>query len=127
VRSDEVPKHVSAFFNEHVASLDELGMLVMLMTSPSKWWNANAAAREVGLPEGPVRRMLDRFASHNLLDIRISDDVRYQFRPGTADLETRAAAAYAFYREHPAVVLQWARMLRRSTIMDFADAFRWRR
>lgn len=41
-------------------------------------------SHDLGITLGNARRMLERLAVANLLDIRVTDDVRYQFRPGTA-------------------------------------------
>ena len=122
--SDQLPKDVFEFLSEYVGALDELALLLTLMASTSRWWDAKAAGREIGVSEGRARVILDRFASGNLLDIRVSDDVRYQFKPGTADLVARAAATLTAYRERPAAVLRW--VASRGSIADFADAFRWR-
>jgi hypothetical protein len=118
---------VVAFVTHHVRSLDELQLLMAIIQSGQRWWDVPTAAREFGIPETAARVALDRFASHNLLDIRITDDVRYQFSPGTEDLRETAHAAADAYRRHPIAI---ARLVPREStrrIADFADAFRIRR
>ena len=118
---------VVAFIIDHVRSLDDLQLLMAIIESDERWWDALAAAREFGMPETAARAALDRFASGNLLDIRLTDDVRYQFCPGTAGLRETARAAADAYRRHPIAV---ARLVPREStrrIADFADAFRIRR
>jgi hypothetical protein len=122
-----LPEEVRAFLAQCVTSVEELALLLLLMASAGRWWDAAAVGQTLGLSERRARRSLDRLASRNLLDIRISDDVHYQFCPGSADLEDGAAALDAFYREHPGVVLRWAAGLGGASISDFADAFLWRR
>jgi hypothetical protein len=122
-----LPEEVRAFLAQSVTSVEELALLLLLMAPAGRWWDAAAAGRTLGLPERRARRSLDRLASRNLLDIRISDDVHYQFCPGSADLEAGAAALGACYRDRPGVVLQWAAGLGGASIGDFADAFLWRR
>ena len=51
-----------------------------------------------------VRTLLDRLCSQNLLDIRVTDDVRYRYRPGTGDLAAAADALLAAYRRDPLAV-----------------------
>jgi hypothetical protein len=125
--TEHLPEEIRAFLARCVGSVEELALLLMLMTSARRWWDAKAAGQELGMTEGRARRILDRLASHNLLDLRISDEVRYQFCPGTPALAASAAALDALYREQPGVVLRWAAGLGGSRISDFADAFRWRR
>jgi hypothetical protein len=122
--SDQLPQDVFEFLSEYIGAVDELALLLTLMASTSRWWDAKTAGTEIGVSEARARTILERFASRNLLDIRVSDDIRYQFRPGTADLVGRAAATLTAYRERPAAVLRW--VANRSSIVDFADAFRWR-
>jgi hypothetical protein len=55
-----------------------------------------------------ARRVLDSFASRNLLDIRISDAVRYRLRPGTRELQAGVAAVAEAFRRSPGAVWTWA-------------------
>ena len=116
-----------AFVREHLASLDELELLMRLMSSPERWWDATTAARSLGIPVHRARAMLDGFVSRNLLDIRITEDLRYQFRPGTAELTDAATAVAIAYRRNPAPVIQAVARSAPRSVRDFADAFRIRR
>ena len=91
-----------------------------------RWWDAELVQRETGLPVRLARAALDRFASANLLDIRVTGDVRYQLRPGTGELSTSIAEFAEAYRAHPAAVIRAVAREPR-TIRDFADAFRIRK
>jgi hypothetical protein len=106
--------------------MDDLALLTALIDAPSRWWDAALAARELGLTPRFARAALDRFASGNLLDIRVTDDVRYQLRPGTPELSADVAAFAEAYRLHPAAVIK-AVGAAPSHIRDFADAFRFTR
>jgi hypothetical protein len=122
-----VPPPVHAFVAEHIHSLDELQLLMALIQTPDRWWDATAAARELGLALAVARRGLDALASRNLLDIRITGDVRYQFRPGTDALRAAARAAEDAYRTNPLAVVTLVAQTGRRGLRDFADAFRLRR
>lgn len=123
----EVSPAVAAFITDHVRSLDELQLLMAIMQSGERWWDASSAARESGLPVPAARAVLDRFAARNLLDIRITDDVRYQFSPGTPALRDTARMAAEVYRKRPLAVARLVPREPRRGITDFADAFRIRR
>ena len=81
-------------------------------------------AREVGIGESAARKSLDRLARRNLLDIRVTGDVRYRFRPGTPDLDAQAAAFAAAYRKNPVDVVRLIVRSLPDSLRDFADAFR---
>ena len=123
----EVPAVVRAFVATHLRSLEELQMLVLLIQSDDRWWDADTASRELLVPLRTARNVLDRLASQNLLDIRITGDVRYQFRPGTEDLRAAAIACSEAYRANPLAVTTIASGAARRGLQDFADAFRIRK
>jgi hypothetical protein len=122
-----VPPPVLAFVAKHIRSLEELQLLIALVQSPDRWWDATSAARELGIAIPVARRGLDALAAGNLLDIRITGDVRYQFRPGTEELRAAARATEETYRMNPLAVVQLVAQTGRRGLRDFADAFRIRR
>lgn len=124
MESYQLPAAAAEFMENHIASADELALLVAMIDAPDRWWDPSIVSREFGLPQHVARAMLDRFAVANLLDIRVTGDVRYRFRPGTPELGRGATAFVEAYHAHPAVVAQHvARSVRRG-VRDFADAFR---
>jgi hypothetical protein len=118
---------VVAFVTDHVRTLAELQLLIAVIQSGDRWWDAGAAARESGLSVQEARRALDYFSAHNLLDIRITGDVRYQFHPGTSALRESAEACAAAFRARPLDLAQLVTGPSPSSVRDFADAFRVRR
>jgi hypothetical protein len=97
------------------------------MQSGERWWDAETVARELLAPLRTARLALDRMASGNLLDIRITGDVRYQFRPGTEALRAGAAACFDAYRTNPLALTTLVSGAARRGFRDFADAFRIRK
>jgi hypothetical protein len=118
---------VLAFMAEHIKSLHQLQLLVAVIESGDRWWDATSAARELGTTADAARRALDHLAAHNLLDIRITGDVRYQFRPGTEELRSAAREFAEQYRDRPLPLLELVSGGARRSIREFADAFRIRR
>jgi hypothetical protein len=123
----ELPPVVLAFLAEHIGNLEQFQLLLRLTQFPDRWWDASTVVREVGLGPHEAQQALDHFARHNLLDIRITGDVRYQFRPGTEALHAAALAAADAFRQHPLAVVDAISGGSRRSIRDFADAFRIRR
>ncbi len=118
---------VLAFVADHIGSLDELQLLLAVVQTPERWWDATSAARELGIATPAAGRALDALAGRNLLDIRITADVRYQFRPGTDALRAAAVATEDAYRTNPLGVVQLVTQTGKRGLRDFADAFRIRR
>lgn len=123
--SDLSPE-VLAFLADHITTAEQLELLVRLVDGRDRWWDAAAAARELGISERDAHAALDHLAKQNLLDIRITAEVRYQFQPGSEALRAAALASAEALRRRPMKVFE-AIAGRRRAARDFADAFRLRR
>src|SRR5687767_18601 len=124
---NQISSQVTAFITAHVRSVEALQVLMVLVQSPERWWDARAVWHETGLSAGVAGRMLQQLASSNLLDIRVTGDVRYRFAPGTPDLRAAALACCELYCRAPWVLVSGLPGVTRRSLADFADAFRIRR
>ena len=123
----EIPPLVLTFLSEHVSNLEQFELLVRVVQGGDRWWDAASVARELGFGTREAQAALDHLAKHNLLDIRITGDVRYQFRPGTDELRVAAVASVEEFRRRPVGMLEAINKSGRRGIRDFADAFRIRK
>jgi hypothetical protein len=123
-----VHKAVRTFVDAHIRSIEELQLLIAMATAPERWWDEEAVAREYTMDRRDARSALEHLAAHNLLEIKVTGDVRYQFRPGTPELADFVAACLDVYRTNSIALWRLAPLRReRRSIRDFADAFRmWR-
>jgi hypothetical protein len=112
---------------DSLGSLQDLQLLLTLMDDPERWWDARAIAEETGEPISSTGRGLDRLAAKNLLDIRVTEHVRFRYRPGTAELEQAGAAFVEAYRKNPLAIVKLVTARRPRSVTDFANAFRIRR
>ena len=119
-----VPPESAEFVARHLRSLEDLQVLMTCIEGRDRWWDAAAVARELGISATAARHALDHLARGNLLDIRITGDVRYQFNPGTAELHGAALAFATAYRANPVPLVQIVAGSARRSVRDFADAFR---
>ena len=123
-----LPPAVAQFIETNLRTADDIHFLEVAAADRERWWDAAAVSRELGLHEPEARRLLEHLAARNLLDIRVTADVRYQYRPGSAELAAAAEAALAAFKANPAAV--WRALVRKGggrAIRDFTDAFRIRR
>lgn len=123
----EIGPEVRSFLARHVRTLDDLQFLMAIMQSGDRWWDVPSTARELGTSYADARALLERFAAHNLMDIRVTDDVRYQFSPGSSELREAARATADAYRANPLALARLVGAAGGRGIADFADAFRIRR
>jgi hypothetical protein len=122
-----IPPLVLTFLSEHVSNLEQFQLLVRVVQDADRWWDAALVTRELGFGATEAQGALDHLAKHNLLDIRITGDLRYRFRPGTDELRVAAMASVDEFRRKPVEMLEHITSLSRRRIRDFADAFRIRR
>lgn len=124
----EMSPRVLAFLAEHIETVEHFQLLVRLVESADRWWDATTVARELGFAERDAQAALDHLARHNLLDIRITGEIRYQFHPGNRELRDTVIECTDLFHRRPLQVLETITGPRaRSSIRDFADAFRIRK
>lgn len=105
-----VSPSVAAFIAAHLRSVDDLQLLVALVNSTDCWWDTAGAGRELRLGPARAQEVLERFAASNLLEISVTNEVRYQFRPGTPQLRQVVTDCLAEFQSTPAAVVRaiWA-------------------
>jgi hypothetical protein len=119
------PEHVISFVTTHLRTVEELHLLVAMSGAPDRWFDGDSVARELGIGTQAARAALEHLASRNLLEIRVTGDVRYQFNPGTPEMRNAAIACVeAYYRDPVTMWRHVSEHLTRRGIRDFADAFR---
>jgi hypothetical protein len=108
-------------------TVDEIEALTAMSNAPGRWWDAKLMCRELGVPVSLARSILDHLAGLNLLDIRVTDEVRYKFQPGTPELNQMASRVVSLYRTNRAALMRGISRGARRGVLDFADAFRLRK
>jgi hypothetical protein len=123
---EPLPPDVAAFIGDHLLSLDEIEVLTAMRDLPDRWWDARLIYAELGIPVAAARGLLDHLAGLNLFDIRVTDEVRYRFQPGTAELAQTVSRLVAIYRTNRTAVVEAIAPVARRGVLDFANAFRLR-
>ncbi len=103
---DALPPDLVRFATVFLPSTEELQVLILFVEGRDRWYDAGRIAKLLSISLTHARAALDHLARHNLLDIRVTGDVRYRFRPGTRELETQATALVDTYRRNPQQVLR---------------------
>jgi hypothetical protein len=124
---ERLPAAVETFLRNYIDTLQQIELLMLLMKSPDRWWDAPAVAKAIGTDPTSARVDLERLGSRNLLAISISSEVRYRFQPGTASLQAATDAFQDALRTHGLDVFRFVSDTPRRAMRDFADAFRIRR
>jgi hypothetical protein len=95
---------VAVFLRDHIRTVDDLCLLVAVAAAPDRWWDEASVAAELLIDSAGARALLEHLAAHNLLEIRVTDDIRYRFHPGMVTLRSGALACAAAFRDKPGAV-----------------------
>ena len=98
-----VAPDIAAFIREHLLSVDEIEVLAAMSNAPKRWGDAN------------------RLAGLNLLDIRLTDDVRYRLHPGTPQLRRMVRCLVSAYGTNRAAVVRAIARAARRGGLDFGS------
>lgn len=119
---DELPDDIAGFLRDHVATVADLELLLLLRRGG--WWTPERAAGELRTALEPVRAALGTFAGIGLVEPR---DDAFRFRDEDAALTALVDRVEACWRLRPVRVI--AAIYQRGTspsLRAFSDAFRLR-
>ena len=123
----EIPNHVRAFVTEHVDSVLQLELLLLLRSDAGRRWSAAELAQELRIDAAWAAGQLDELCRHGLLHCEPADRPTYRFAPKSPDLDRTVAdlaEAYA-HRRVTVIGLIFSKPIEK--LRTFADAFRIRK
>src|SRR6266542_1674701 len=84
-----LPRDVTRFLVDHVASVDELEVLLFLRSRPLAEWNGRGAAELLGIAPDLVDGILRKLRGHDLVELREAPSRLYRYAPATAPSHVR--------------------------------------
>lgn len=124
---DAFPADVRAFIAEHISSIAELEMLLLLRSDPARQWDVVEISKALyATPEmsaGQLASLQDR----GLLIASGEPEYRYQYRPGTPELEDMVNRLAELYKERRVSVITALYSEPVNKVQTFADAFKLRK
>jgi hypothetical protein len=119
--SVSLPPEVASFLAQHIDSVEQLEILLLLRMDRSRTWTPSELATEMRTTEGSAATRLTKLLAHGLVS-RTGD--AYRFAPADAAVEASVAAVATTYVSRRYVVIQAIFEPRASTLQAFADAFK---
>jgi hypothetical protein len=119
-----VPKDIRDFVARFLPSVEHLETFVVLQRNTTRSWSAPDISAELRIPESTAADVLERLASDNFLDVKISNEILYRFNPATAALEGAAARCAEFYVRERIAMMNIVMTAAIGPIHEFAEAFR---
>lgn len=124
---DRLPAPVRGFIGEHIRSIEQLEVLLLLLRKPDQWWSAEAVAGELRTSRLSAETRLEEMASHNLLDVRTAESLLFRYHPATSALDVAVRETAQAYAERRVAVTTFIYSMPNDDLRGFADAFRIRK
>jgi hypothetical protein len=119
-----LPRAVRDFVARFLPDVEHLEAFIILQRNPARSWNASDLSAELRIPESSAEAVLERLASDNFLDVKISNEILYRFSPATAEREAASAQCAAVYQRERIAMTNFVMSGTLGPMRDFAEAFR---
>jgi hypothetical protein len=124
VAATRIPREIKDFVARFLPSVEHLETFITLQRNTTKSWSAQDLSTELRIPESVAGDVLERLASDNFLDVKISNEILYRFNPATAALEMASALCADFYQRERIAMINLVMAATLGPMRDFAEAFR---
>lgn len=112
------------FIAEHITSVAQLELLLLLRTTPDEWWSSDALARELRMEASWMEGTLGTLHAKGLCARSHDAPIRYQFAPASPALEQAVTIVARAYILHRVSIIEAIYSKPSASIRVFADAFK---
>ncbi|MBE7553436.1 MAG: MarR family transcriptional regulator [Anaerolineales bacterium] len=120
--SEEVKK----FIAEHINSLEQLEVLLLLHSHPQQEWTAQEVSQELRLSQASAAMRLADLDKRGLLAVREASDPLYRYQPQKPDFEPTVDSLAKSYPDYRFTVINLIFSKPLDKIKTLADAFKFR-
>lgn len=124
---DDIPHDVKRFITEHVRSVIELELLLLLHADIQKEWSATEIATQLRVDASWVERQLADLAKRGLLTRSEQDPKRYRFGPNSSEIDGVVTKLSRIYPDRRVSIIGLIYGAPSTPVQSFADAFRLRK
>jgi len=123
--SRDIPADVRAFIKDHVRSIVQLELLLLLSRDPSSRFSAEQVARDLCIALDAANSFLEAMRASSM--IAVDDEWKYHFEPQNPEWVSLVSALGHLYRERRLSVIECIYSRDADRLQSFADAFRLRK
>ena len=124
--SEDVPLELRTFIAEHIGSIAQLELLILLASDTKKLWTAEEAAKALYTAADMTYGLLEAMRVRGLLEADGGSE-RYRFAPKNPAWETLVRNLDRLYKERRLTVINLIYAGPVEKLQSFANAFRFRR
>jgi len=129
VRAGQIPDYLQQFIHQHIHSVEQLEVLLLLRSEPQKWWSAAEVSKRLFTIENSAAMRLAALHDCHFLQKKVEDGhvPLYRYEPLDEETDDTIGALDRFYRERKDTVIQVIFSPPSNRAKSFADAFKFRR
>lgn len=124
---DEISSEVDQFIRNHIASVERLEVLLLLMESSRQEWSAAQVAQKLYRQSESVAVHLEALAKAGLLSHSQNEATTYRYAPASGATDSTVRALEKAYRERKDTVIRLIFSRPPDALRSFSDAFRIRK
>lgn len=125
--AEEFPDDVRQFLAEHISSVAQLEVLLLLRGDRERQWTAGEVGKALYTTPEIVSQQLADLQRHGLLAVGDGSEPHYRYWPATPALDDQMARLETTYRERRVAVISAIYSQPIDKVRTFADAFRLRK
>lgn len=125
--SDDFPAKIYQFLREHIRTIAQLELLLLVHRSPEKSWTVEEIAKQLYIPSSFAASILESLRKSGLVAMKDDNQQEYRFMPKSAELGQIVDELETLYRERPVATIHAIHSTSMDTLQNFADAFRIRK
>jgi hypothetical protein len=106
-RHEPIPQDVASLLRDHIATYEQLGIVLLLRAHAGKRWTVRAAAERLNLSDEIAAVALDELWASRVLEVSPQDSKpTYRYGPANAELAARIDALARLFQDQRAEILR---------------------
>jgi hypothetical protein len=123
---DEFPPKLEQFIAQHIESLAQLEMLLLMRQDPERHWDCAEIARLLYIGGDMCAQLVKDLERHGIVR-QVPESDGYQYHPRDAEMNRLVSDLASIYQERRVAVITQIYSRPMKKVQTFADAFRLRR
>ncbi|MGV3533595.1 MAG: hypothetical protein ACO1QR_14605 [Chthoniobacteraceae bacterium] len=124
--SDAIPTQVREFLRQHIQSVEQLEILLLVAASPEREWSIGAVYEVIRSSERSVTTRLEEFTAKGFLVCSPGPPATYRYAPKNEMLRSGVTETAKVYLERRVRVVEAIFSPDLDPLQGFADAFKFR-
>ncbi|MBW3541352.1 MAG: hypothetical protein KY476_13880 [Planctomycetes bacterium] len=125
--ADEFSDDVKQFLSEHISSVAQLEVLLLLRAQREREWTASEVSKALYTTPDMAAEQLAELAGRGLLARGDGAETKYRYWPASPELDAQAGLLDTAYKERRVAVITAIYSQPLDKVRTFADAFRLRK